>query len=198
MVKPKQMIDEDLWSKHQYQVLAGFVHYLAYYRVLSKIYGDLSKKSEFWTRTIDAHLLRAIIDWCMVFGADSNEIHWKRVVLDKASQTAFRKHLTTVTGMTGSKWKIYWLSMTKFRNKYASHKSVQGKYPSVPMMDMALQVATGYDDWVRQKVYASFREPSLRDRYQRLIRTSPQSLTKAVRKGPWIEDEYEGHPPIAV
>ncbi|MDP2604563.1 MAG: hypothetical protein Q8S00_18555 [Deltaproteobacteria bacterium] len=190
-----EMIDDDLWAKHQYQVLAGFVHHLAYYRVLSQIYSGMNSKSEFWTRTIDAHLLRAVIDWCMVFGTDSNEIHWKRVVSTKSAQAKFRKHLFTATGMTGAQWKSYWLLMTKFRNNYAAHKTTQGTYPPVPLMDMALRVAYAYDDWFRETVQALFSDPSLRRRYERLFRTSKQPLTQAVGMGPWLEVEYEGRPP---
>jgi hypothetical protein len=29
----------------------------------------------------------------MIFGADSNEIHWKQVVTDKSDQDDFRSHL---------------------------------------------------------------------------------------------------------
>ena len=184
------MIDEYLWAKHQYGVLAGFVHHLAYYRVLSGIYSGQKRKSEFWTRTIDAHLLRAVIDWCMIFGADSNEIHWKKVVSNKSAQAKFRKHLFAATGLTGAAWKSYWLSMAKFRNNYAAHKTTQGTYPPVPMMDMALKIACAYDDWFRESIQAIFSEPSLRQRYERLIRTSGQPLVQALGMGPWIEVEY--------
>lgn len=188
------MIDENLWAKHQYAVLAGFVHHLAYYRVLSKVYSGQDRKSEFWTRTIDAHLLRAVIDWCMIFGADSNEIHWKKVVATKTAQAKFRKHLFATTGLAGAQWKSYWLSMTKFRNNYAAHKTTQGTYPPVPMMDLALKIACAYDDWFRETIQATFRDPSLRQRYERLIRTSKQPLSQALGMGPWIEVEYGANP----
>jgi hypothetical protein len=189
------MINEDIWAKDQYQVLAGFVHHLAYYRILSDAYTDISRKSEFWTRTIDAHLLRAVTDWCMIFGADSNEIHWKKVVSDESTKASFRQHLMTVTGMSSAQWDSYWLSVTSFRNEYAVHRNNQDKHHAVPMMDMALKIAVSYDDWLRDVMQADFEEPSLRDRYQRLIRTSKQTLAGVVCKGPWLEDEYEGSPP---
>jgi hypothetical protein len=195
IVRQTEMINEELWAERQYAVLAGFVHHLAYYRVLSKHYGEASKKSEFWTNTIDAHILRAIIDWCMVFGTDSNEIHWKRVVPDEAEQLSFREHLLKNAGMSELQWASYWQSMSDFRNEYAAHKKAQGDYPPVPMMDMALQVAFAYDDWFRNTVQASFDEPSLRERYSRVVRTSEEPLSRAVAQGPWLYEEYEGHPP---
>jgi hypothetical protein len=181
-----------MWSRHQYQVLVSFVHHLAYYRVLLEIYSNSDKKSEFWTRTIDAHILRAIIDWCMVFGADSNATHWKKVARCRASQSAFRKHLKAATGITGPSWKKFWRSMTEFRNKYAAHRTVEGTYPPVPMVDTALLVAIAYDDWLRSRIQASFSEPSLQKRYQRLTRTSPHALREAMSHGPWVLEEYEG------
>ncbi|MCJ7604351.1 MAG: hypothetical protein MUO63_22965 [Desulfobulbaceae bacterium] len=189
------MINVKLWAECQYGVLAEFVHHLAHYRVLSEICAATSEKSEFWISTIDAHILRAIIDWCMVFGTDSNEIHWKKVVPDPDEQKSFRAYLSKNAGMNKSQWKSYWQSMTDFRNEYAAHKRVQGTYPPVPMMEMALQVVFAYDDWYRSVVEASFEEPSLRDRYNRVIRTSEGPLKRAVSQGPWLNEEYEGHPP---
>ena len=139
--------------------------------------------------------MRAIIDWCMVFGADSNEIHWKRVVLGKKGQTEFRRHLFKFTGMTEHQWRSYWLSMTRFRNEFAAHKKVDGEYPPVPMMDRALQVVKIYDDWLRMNIQAIFAEPSLQARYKRLSTTIERTLVKAVNLGPWVSEEYEGNPP---
>jgi hypothetical protein len=188
-------LDEEFWATHQYQVLVSFVHHLAYYRALKRCYDESRVESEFWTRTIDAHLLRAIIDWCMVFGADSNEVHWKNVAVDEATQHSFRSHLLAVTGLTKGQWHAYWADMTIFRNNFAAHRTVTATYPSVPIMDMALLVATAYDDWFRSSVAAAFDEPSLRARYDRLMRVSGESFLKLVGSGPTVEDEYEGNPP---
>ena len=188
-------IDEDLWAQHQYQVIVSFVHHLAYYTVLKRCYDESEQESEFWTRTIDAHLLRAMIDWCMVFGTDSNQIHWKRVAADDEAQRSFRRHLLCAIDLTREQWETYWSDMTTFRNKFAAHRIVAPVYPSVPNMDVALLAATTYDDWFRISVTASFEEPSLRARYDRLIRVSGDTFTKLISTGPLVDTEYEGDPP---
>jgi len=93
-------LDEELWRKHQYQMLVSFIHHLAYSRVLRRFYLEMQQKSEFCLRTIDAHLLRAIIDWCMVFGTESNQIHWKKVVADENAQRDFRDRLLSVANFS--------------------------------------------------------------------------------------------------
>ena len=190
-------IDEELWATQQYGVLMSFVHHLAYYRTLSKAYADLQIKSEFWKWTIDAHILRAITHWCMLFGADSSKVHWKRVIADDSAQSTFRDHLLDVLGFTHDQWKAYWSSMTAFRNKYAAHRDPS--YPPTPTMDTALRVVTAYDEWFRNSVSASFDDPSLQERYDRLIRTSADPLWHAVSLGPTLDQEYEGKkvPPSA-
>jgi hypothetical protein len=188
-------INEDLWSQNQYAVLVDFVHHLAYYRVLSRFYNNSQIRSEYWTRTIDTHLLKANIDWCMVFGTNSNEIHWTKVVIDEQYQCDFRCHKNKLANMTENQMSKFWSGMTNFRNKYAAHRTAATQFPAVPYMDTALIVATSYDDWFRLKVEASFAEPSLNKRYERLLRTSEKFFKELISCGPTIDQEYEGRPP---
>ena len=188
-------IDEELWAERQYHVLVRFIHHLAYYRTLWRVYRDLQLKSEFWKYTIDAHILQAIVDWCMVFGTDSNELHWKRVVSDDHTQSAFRSHLLNTIGLSLEQWSDCRLNMMEFRNKYAAHSNMP--YPPAPTMDTALRVVTTYDEWFRHSVNAIFDEPSLQERYDRLIRTSSEPLQHAVSLGPTVEQEYEGQLPLS-
>jgi hypothetical protein len=179
-------------------MLVSFVHHLGYYRVLHRLYVDMQQKSEFWVGTIDAHLLRAVIDWCMVFGTDSNQIHWKKVVADEDAQRDFRDRLLSVASFTRDQWDSYWLDMTTFRNDYAAHR-VAGNYPTTPKMDTALLVATTYDQWIREQIGKSqnaiFEEPSLEERYARVTRTSEKFFESLVGLGPTVDQEYEGNPP---
>ena len=72
--------DEDLWASREHAFLVEFIHQLAYFRKLSSAYDRLAVPSEYCTHTINAHLLRSTMLWCMVFGTDDNEIHWKKVL----------------------------------------------------------------------------------------------------------------------
>ena len=182
-------IDEDLWADRQYKILVRFIHHLAYYRILGRAYIDLRIKSEFWTCTIDAHILRAIIDWCMVFGTDSNELHWKKVALDDFTQSAFRNYLLTEMSLTLEQWSECRSNMMHFRNRYAAHSNIP--YPPTPTMDLALGAVTTYDNWIRDSIVAALDEPSLQQRYDRLMLNSAKPLTHAVSLGPAVEQEYE-------
>jgi hypothetical protein len=142
-------LDEGLWRKHQYAVLVSFIHHLAYWRCSSRVYADVGRKSEFWVRTIDAHLLRAVIDWCMVFGADSNQVHWKKTVPDLSAQRGCRKRLLADAALKPAQWDAYWNSMTTFRNDFAAHRVAAARYPAVPRMETAFRIATAYDQWLR-------------------------------------------------
>jgi hypothetical protein len=192
-------IDEELWRTHQYAVLVSFVHHLAYWRCSTKLYADLQQESEFWTYTIDAHLLRAVMDWCMVFGADSNRVHWKKVVLDESAQSDFRRHLLDRLSLSKDEWEAYWITMTTFRNDFAAHRVASSGYPTVPKMDKALGAAIAYDQWFRDvprdSYILSFDEPPLSKRYDRLMRISAEPLREMISRGPTVNEEYEGKPP---
>ena len=150
-------------------------------------------------RTTDAHLLRAVIDWCMVFGTDSSQIHWKKVITDEGAQRDFRNRLLSVASFTQDQWESYWIEMTTFRNDFAAHRIVASTYPTTPKMDNALLVAITYDHWIRERLRealnAIFEEPSLRERYDRVTRTSEQHLKPLIALGPTADQEYEGSPP---
>jgi hypothetical protein len=127
-------IDSELWMKRQWDVLISFIHHMAYQRVLGKAYSESGLKSQFWRHSIDAHLIRAILNWCIVFGNDSNEFHWKRVVVDENAQSACRRSFLKGAGLSEEKWKTFWTSMTDFRNKYVAHRDPP--YTPVPMMEV--------------------------------------------------------------
>jgi hypothetical protein len=191
-------INENLWSQHQYEVLVSFIHHLAYYRALSQAYKSTTIKSEFWTKTIDAHVIRSVLDWCMVFGTDSNKIHWKKVITDKNYQSEFRSILMKDLNISETELKKYWKEMTTFRNDYVAHRMAEPSFPKVPFFDTALKIACLYDDYFRKNVNASFEDDTLSERYERLLRTSKDVIQTIVASGPTVEEEYEGNPPATV
>lgn len=173
-------INEELWANQQYRLLVRFIHHLAYYKTLFSAYNELNTESEFWTYTIDAHIVRSIIDWCMVFGTDSNEVHWKKVAVNDFTQSDFRDYLLKAIGLSLKQWRDFRSNMMDFRNKYATHNVVP--YPPTPTMDTALRVAVTYDNWFRDRVNAIFDDPSLQGRYDRLMLTLAKPLKRLVRK----------------
>ena len=150
---------------NQFPIVKRFVYHLTYHRVLSSGYRERQLQSEFWTLTIDAHLLSAVTDWCMVFGSDrSGPTHWKQLSIadSKELYKSFREGLFESSNLNSHTWRQYWQRVVDFRNKYAVHRELEFKEP-VPVFDTALAVAYFYDTWVREIIApASFDEPPLK------------------------------------
>ena len=86
--------------QNQFLIVYRFVHHLTYYRALSDGYKKHQLQNPFWMSTIDAHLLRATLNWCMVFGSDeSNPTHWKRLSVTKSEK--FQKNFREVLRYLG-------------------------------------------------------------------------------------------------
>ena len=156
---------------NQFPLVKRFVYHITYFRVLRAAYGKNGLECEFWTHSIDAHLLQATICWCMVFGAHrQNEIHWKRLTDNnsKELEDSFRTGLSAHAGIEWSQWQRYWKELTNFRNQFAAHRDLQYSGP-VPSFDTALKVTYFYDDWVREVIAPdSFEEPALLELATRL------------------------------
>jgi len=148
----------------QFPIVKRFVYHLIYYRELKAAYDRLQLQSEFWTHTIDAHVLQAAIHWCMVFGSDGcNPTHWKNLSNNGSEelQQSFRSGLSEQTNLTPDEWQKYWDAMNEFRGKYAAHREL-GFCEPVPDFTSALQVAYYYDHWIREVISPDiFEEPRL-------------------------------------
>jgi hypothetical protein len=147
----------------QFPLVKQFIHHLICYRELSKAYRELGVKSAFWTATIDAHLSRASLLWCMVFGSEgSNQLHWKKLSQDEADglQESFRQAIQN-KGITLSQWETCWHQMKGFRDSYVAHRDREFNEP-VPDFTMPFQVAFIYDEWIREIIAPDvFEEPPL-------------------------------------
>ena len=184
--------NENLWIDQQYEVLLRFIHHLAYYKILREQYNTHKIKSEFWKYTIDAHLERAIVDWCMIFGTNSSELHWKKVILSDKQQNSFRCFLLSALSISNKKWEEYHREIVDFRNDYIAHNNSH-VFP-VPFMDNALKTVITYDRWLRKYLINAqilLEEPLLNERYERIKRNPSTQLLSALMQGPTIEQEYE-------
>lgn len=154
----------DVFSE-QFPIVKRFLYHLTCYRELYRIYQDLDLKSEFWTHTIDAHLLQAAILWCMVFGSDGNPTHWKKLCdQDIGSlKDSFRNGLFEETKLTKKTWDTYWKTMNDFRGAYVAHQELNYSN-SVPDFTTAQEVAFFYDKWIRSLIAPDvFDEPPLKE-----------------------------------
>ena len=139
----------------QYPSVRRFALHLTCYRTLKaacQTYGI--EKNPFWVMTIDAHILRAAIEWCNVFGADDgSDIHWKKLSVSdrKKLEDTFRIGVLGATKLDRAGWREYWGELTDFRNKYAAHLDLDYK-GKMPNFDIALQIGYFYDKWIREEV----------------------------------------------
>lgn len=150
--------------KSQFPIAKRFVYHLTYYRILHRKYQMNDMKCEFWTHTIDAHLLQAAILWCKIFGSDgSNPTHWKKLSSKniKDLEKSFRDGLLISTQMDMKQWKKYHTEMTNFRNKFVAHRELNYNL-RIPNFDYALKVVYYYDQWIRKIIAPDiFEEPLL-------------------------------------
>ena len=151
--------------REQFPIVKSFLYHLTCYRELHSVYKDLNLKSEFWTYTIDAHLLQACILWCMVFGPDGNPTHWKKLCHqnDTKLENNFRDGLFKHTELTQEKWDEYWKKMNEFRGGYVAHRELNYSKP-VPSFKIAEEVAYYYDTWIREIIEPDIlEEPPLQE-----------------------------------
>ncbi len=167
--------------RNQFPIVKFFVYHLIYHRVLLRGYQEHQLQNEFWKLTIDAHLLRAVTNWCMVFGSDKSEpTHWKQLSISdpKALYKSIREGLFEATDLKQHIWRQYWKSVVDFRNKFAVHRELEFSSP-VPKLDMALTVAYYYDTWVRGIISpALLDEPPL----ESFAKTLRDSMVPVVEK----------------
>ena len=171
--------------REQFPLVKYFVCHLTYYRELRNKYFEIELKSSFWTFTIDAHLVRAVIYWCMVFGSEGcNPTHWKHLSEDNVDRLreSFRQTLFKHTNLTVSTWETYWRKMVDFRNGYVAHHELNYKKP-VPYLDRALEVAYVYDGWIRDIISPDIlEEPPLNEGAAELQRSIKHLVIELLTK----------------
>lgn len=90
----------------------------------------------FW-RLIYGNLLDvAVLEWCKLFGADSEPTHWKKVV---SNHDAFRQGLLAALGIGHKKWVEYWEQMKAYRDALVAHQADGSPVRQYPSLDLALE-----------------------------------------------------------
>jgi hypothetical protein len=115
-----------------------FSRQLSYHRSLWK-YKD-SFRLNFWKTVSNNAIDLAVLDWLHLFGSDSDDLHWKRVIDDPQG---FKDGLLNHLGFNDQEWKTYWQTVKDYRNKDVAHIEVR-PVSEVPDMTMALKAAEYY------------------------------------------------------
>jgi len=144
----------------QLDLLLNFTRSLAYYRAIQQDLELIGKNRSFWEYNMNAHYLRAITDWCIVFGADNNEAHWKKVSDGdgKKIMSEIRHLITSSDNIKKNEWDVYHKKVIDFRNEYASHRNISFSN-NVPSLSKAYEVSNLYFDWLKEWLRPSTNEP---------------------------------------
>ncbi len=151
--------------QNQFPLAKRFVYHITYFRQLRRLYDRMNLQSEFWTHTIDAHLLQASSLWCMVFGSHGcNPTHWKKLTASDSEelQRSFREGLFSETYLDETQWNHYWNEMVRFRNEFVAHREILFR-GVVPKFDIALEVVFYYDRWIRDVISPDILDESSLD-----------------------------------
>jgi hypothetical protein len=134
--------------EEQVDVLFKYTRSYVYYKVIKAHLHSLNG-FDFWTHTLNTHLLNSIIEWCKVFGIDSNESHWKKICLNNKQtfEDSIRQRILMQTGFTPKEWFDYWESFCEFRNEYCAHRNPDRTLP-VPIMEKSFNAASAYFDFI--------------------------------------------------
>lgn len=98
---------------------------------------------------MNTHLMNSIIEWCKVFGIDSNESHWKKICLknNQSFEAEIRQRIQTQTGFSSKEWFDYWKRFCEFRNEYCAHRNPDRTLP-VTFMEKSFNVAAAYFNFI--------------------------------------------------
>jgi len=136
----------------QINLLLDFTHSLAYYRAINQDLPRVQRNAPFWIYTMNTHFFRAITNWCIVFGADNNEAHWKNVSENDKEKikSEIRPRILAAANFTCDEWKSYHIKIKDFRNDYTAHKNVNPNDDRVPSLNNAFEIAKSYFEWIRE------------------------------------------------
>ena len=131
-----------------YPLLRDFTYHYFSYKEMKNMFKVLPGNKSFWAYTCNAHLEMAIIIWCMIFGSDSNQTHWKKLNLEGST---FRKYFLDELMMSFDTWKKYRDEFVEFRNRYVAHRDLNNEVP-VPILEIAYKMIILLELWVRKQI----------------------------------------------
>lgn len=147
----------------QFELIVEFLRSFTYYKTIHKSLPlkQLKTDEQFWVHSINSFLNYAIIDWCKIFGTNSNEVHWKKATnIDCLNfRQAIKDEILKNTNFSFDEWKIYHNEMRNFRNTYSAHRHLSISSP-VPFLDKAHKVALVYFDFMHRELPLIWQQDS--------------------------------------
>ncbi len=115
----------------------------ANYRSLVKYKDDFNQN--YWILIFNNLFDVAILEWCKIFGTDSEPTHWKTIVDDHAP---FRKGLLNSIGLDELGWSKYWEGVKEYRNNIIAHFKKNMKVRQYPSLDVIIYSTFYYYKWL--------------------------------------------------
>jgi hypothetical protein len=74
--------------------------------------------SKLWTQMINDNYSMGVLEWCKIFGTNSEPTHWKTVL---GEDKAVGENIQKACGIIKTDWDLVWQQMTDIRNIRVSH-----------------------------------------------------------------------------
>lgn len=97
----------------------------------------------FWRVIHGDELDIAVLEWCKIFGTNTEPTHWKAIVPDN-DQSQFRADLIVALGINETTWADYWQQMKDYRDSHVAHHIESAKVSQYPQLDLALRSSYFY------------------------------------------------------
>lgn len=106
----------------------------------------------FWRLIHGNQLDIAVLEWCKIFGGNSEKTHWKRIV-PSYQHDVFRDNLLTEIEITEPEWLIYWNEMKAYRDNHVAHHTSlkighKESKESYPTLNIALKSSNFYYKYI--------------------------------------------------
>ena len=130
----------------------------ANYRSLLKYKDEFSQK--YWIFVFNNSFDMSILEWCKVFGTDSEPTHWKKLV-EEHDHDNFREGLLKHINLTDPEWDRYWREVKDYRNNLITHFRKDPKIIRYPSLDNIINSTFYYYEWLVKKLeeYGIKQEP---------------------------------------
>lgn len=113
--------------------------------VLSAV--DPNPVLNFWRVIHGDELDIAVLEWCKVFGTNTEPTHWKAIVPENA-QACFRADMLATLGIDETTWIAYWEQMKTYRDNLVAHHIEAPDVTHYPVLDLALRSSYFYYAYV--------------------------------------------------
>ena len=157
------------------------------YDSLSKVQDKFTQN--YWIMIKNNFFDFVILEWCKIFGTDSEPTHWKNIVDDPNS---FRANLLIRVHSNETDWKDYWEYMITYRNNLISHHQKDPGVTIYPDFDKAIEASYYYYDYLIKKLrdLGNTQYPdNLKDYYDRCLEQATRFSETAYNATKDIEEK---------